>query len=74
MLVMDGVRLFSRPGPLLADTLEALIEALHPEAQPFGHQGTQWRYLQWPLKSRDKASHDGELGAAGQDKHAICVR
>eukprot|EP00884_Botryococcus_braunii_P018529 jgi/Botrbrau1/535/Bobra.0010s0010.1 len=45
VIVMDGVRLFSRPGPFLVETLEALIEALHPEAQPFGHQGTHWRYL-----------------------------
>lgn len=43
--VVDGVHVFSRPGPLLAQSLEVLVEILHPEAQPFGHQGRLWRWL-----------------------------
>ena len=32
----DSMRLFSRAGPALADTLELLVELCHPEAQPYG--------------------------------------
>uniref|UniRef100_A0A7S1X490 Fe/B12 periplasmic-binding domain-containing protein n=1 Tax=Tetraselmis chuii TaxID=63592 RepID=A0A7S1X490_9CHLO len=48
LVAFDGTRLFSRPGPLLADTLEALVEALHSEAQPFGHEGRGWARVAMP--------------------------
>jgi iron complex transport system substrate-binding protein len=38
----DGNALFNRPGPRVAETLEALAEMLHPEAFRFGHEGTGW--------------------------------
>ncbi len=41
-----GARVFSRPGPLLVASLEALVEALHPEAQPYGHAGRLWSALE----------------------------
>lgn len=42
-VVLDGVRMLSRPGPLLADTLEAMVEAMHPGlTHSFGHRGTMW--------------------------------
>lgn len=44
--VMDGVRMMSRPGPLLKESLECLVEILHPEAQRFGHHGRYWRWIQ----------------------------
>ncbi|CAG9465383.1 unnamed protein product [Pedinophyceae sp. YPF-701] len=47
VVAVDAVRLFSRPGPLLADTLEALCEIFHStfgEMQPFGH-GERWQVL-----------------------------
>ncbi|KAK9830130.1 hypothetical protein WJX72_009923 [[Myrmecia] bisecta] len=43
--VLDGNRLFSRPGPLLVESMEALVEVLHPEAQRYGHEGKSWQYL-----------------------------
>ncbi|EFN55954.1 hypothetical protein CHLNCDRAFT_145264 [Chlorella variabilis] len=43
--VVDGERVFSRPGPWLVQSMEALVELLHPEAQAFGHQGKIWRWL-----------------------------
>eukprot|EP00899_Mesostigma_viride_P009362 jgi/Mesvir1/18427/Mv14294-RA.1 len=43
--VVDARGLFSRPGPLVAETLEVLVEILHPEAQPYGHQDKVWRHL-----------------------------
>lgn len=43
--VVDGERVFSRPGPLLVPSMEALVELMHPEAQPFGHEGKLWRWL-----------------------------
>eukprot|EP00873_Tetraselmis_striata_P017070 jgi/Tetstr1/437334/TSEL_026019.t1 len=48
LAAFDGTRLFSRPGPLLADTLEALVEALHPEAQRFGHRARNWAAMPMP--------------------------
>ena len=36
VIAIDGVRLLSRAGPALADAAEALVEALHPAAQPYG--------------------------------------
>jgi iron complex transport system substrate-binding protein len=41
----DGNALFNRPGPRLAETLEAMAEALHPAAFRFGHRGTSWERL-----------------------------
>jgi iron complex transport system substrate-binding protein len=38
----DGNAYFNRPGPRVAETLEILAEALHPEAFRFGHEGTGW--------------------------------
>ncbi len=38
----DGNALFNRPGPRVAETLECLAEAMHPEAFRFGHEGTGW--------------------------------
>lgn len=46
--VVDGERVFSRPGPALAQSMEALVEVLHPEAQRYGHQGTLWQWLPSP--------------------------
>ena len=43
--VVDGTRAFSRPGPLLVPSMQALVELLHPEAQPFGLEGRLWRWL-----------------------------
>jgi iron complex transport system substrate-binding protein len=39
------VKVFSRPGPWLVQSLEALVEALHDEAQQFGHRGRLWQVL-----------------------------
>lgn len=43
--VVDGEHVFSRPGPLLCASMEALVEVLHPEAQPYGHEGRLWQWL-----------------------------
>mmetsp|Transcript_28479 Transcript_28479/g.54321 ORF Transcript_28479/g.54321 Transcript_28479/m.54321 type:complete len:336 (+) Transcript_28479:133-1140(+) len=43
MIATDAVRMFSRPGPLLVDTLEMLVEILHPEAQEYGHRMHNWQ-------------------------------
>lgn len=43
--VVDGERIFSRPGPLLTQSLGALVEILHSECQPFGYEGTLWAWL-----------------------------
>lgn len=45
--VVDGEHVFSRPGPLLVQSLECLVEMLHPEAQQ-AHQGKLWRWLPSP--------------------------
>jgi iron complex transport system substrate-binding protein len=44
----DGNAFFNRPGPRVAETLEILAEALHPEAFRFGHEGTGWERLERP--------------------------
>ena len=52
----DGNAYFNRPGPRIAETLEILAEALHPEAFRFGHGGVAWeRWL-------DPAGARGPLG------------
>lgn len=43
--VVDGERVFSRPGPLLAESMEVLVEILQPEAQGYNHQGRLWQLL-----------------------------
>eukprot|EP00803_Ostreobium_quekettii_P002240 evm.model.scf_178.7 EVM.evm.TU.scf_178.7 scf_178:70630-75639(+) len=45
MAVVDGSRVLCQPGPSISESLEVLLEVLHPEAQPFGHQGELWRSL-----------------------------
>jgi iron complex transport system substrate-binding protein len=42
LLAMDGVHVFSRPGPWLVQSMESLVEALHPDAPGFGHRGKLW--------------------------------
>jgi len=44
--VADGAALFGRPGPQVAETLEALAEMLHPAAFRFGHEGRVWTRLE----------------------------
>jgi iron complex transport system substrate-binding protein len=41
----DGAALFARPGPRVAEALEAIAEMLHPAAFRFGHEGTAWKRL-----------------------------
>lgn len=38
----DGNAFFNRPGPRVAEALEILAEALHPEAFRYGHEGSGW--------------------------------
>ncbi len=38
----DGNAYFNRPGPRAVETLEALVEMIHPEARPFGREGEVW--------------------------------
>ncbi|GLI66508.1 hypothetical protein VaNZ11_010341, partial [Volvox africanus] len=45
VIVTDGRRVFSRPGPWLVQSLEVLVEALHGEAQEYGHEGQLWALL-----------------------------
>lgn len=45
LIAVDGVRVFSRPGPWLVESLEVLIEVLHSEAQPYGHEGKLWKTM-----------------------------
>ncbi|KAG2438599.1 hypothetical protein HXX76_005149 [Chlamydomonas incerta] len=46
VIVTDGLHVFSRPGPWLVQSLEVLVEALHGEAQGYGHEGRLWAPLQ----------------------------
>ena len=44
VVVMDGVKLFSRAGPSIVDSCEALLEVLFREAQCYGHHAAGlWR-------------------------------
>jgi iron complex transport system substrate-binding protein len=43
VFLAEGNQLFNRPGPRLAESLEALAEMLHPELFRFGHEGRFWR-------------------------------
>jgi iron complex transport system substrate-binding protein len=38
----DGNAYFHRPGPRLVESLEILVEILHPELFQFGHEGRGW--------------------------------
>ncbi len=40
---LDGHSFFNRPGPRLADSLEILVEILHPGAAPPRYRGSAWR-------------------------------
>jgi iron complex transport system substrate-binding protein len=46
--VVDGAHVLSRPGPLLASSVECLVEILHPEAQRHGHESRLWQWLPAP--------------------------
>ena len=37
--------LFGRPGPQVAEALEAIAEMLHPAAFRFGHEGKAWKHI-----------------------------
>ncbi len=52
VIVTDGLHVFSRPGPWLVQSLEVLVEALHGEAQGYGHEGSLWA----PLEGRHRAA------------------
>jgi iron complex transport system substrate-binding protein len=39
----DGNQYFNRPGPRVLETLEILIEMLHPHHAPAQHRGAAWR-------------------------------
>jgi iron complex transport system substrate-binding protein len=43
--VTDGNQFFNRPGPRLVESLEILVEMLHPGVFDFGHRGTGWDVL-----------------------------
>lgn len=44
--VVDGEEIFTRPGPLLVDSVECLIEIFYyEEAHTFGHFGKKWKWL-----------------------------
>jgi len=41
----DGNQYFNRPGPRVVETLECLIEMLHPEERPARLRGQAWRVM-----------------------------
>ena len=41
----DGHRLMNRPGPGLVDSLEVLVEILHPDGEAPSHRGTSWERI-----------------------------
>ncbi len=43
--ILDGNRHFNRPGPRIAESLEILLEVLHPDRFGFGHRDTAWSPL-----------------------------
>jgi ABC-type Fe3+-hydroxamate transport system, periplasmic component len=43
VILTDGNQYFNRPGPRLAESLEILVEVLHPEVFHFGHEGLSWQ-------------------------------
>jgi len=44
--VAEGTVLFGRPGPQVAEALEALAGMLHPAAFRFGHEGKAWMRIE----------------------------
>ncbi len=42
VFVADGNQYFNRPGPRLVESLEIMVEILHPSAFKFGHEGIGW--------------------------------
>jgi len=62
-----GVRVFSRPGPLLVASLEAMVEVLHGEAQGFGHAGRLWAPLTGGGAVQDASTSGGSGGGAGSN-------
>jgi len=61
----DGTRMLSRPGPLLVDSLEMLVEILNPEAQSYGRAGRDWAWADEGL-----GQGAGEAGRGGAPAHA----
>jgi iron complex transport system substrate-binding protein len=45
VFLTDGHQFFNRPGPRIVQSLQILIEILHPEANPSMHCGTGWEPL-----------------------------
>jgi iron complex transport system substrate-binding protein len=45
LYLVDGNRHFNRPGPRIVESLEILLEILHPEELAFGHEGSAWERL-----------------------------
>ena len=45
VFIADGNQYFNRPGPRLAESLEILAEAIHPDVFDFGHRGQGWTPL-----------------------------
>jgi iron complex transport system substrate-binding protein len=43
--VTDGNQFFNRPGPRIVESLEILLEILHPARFAFGHEGEGWQPL-----------------------------
>ena len=41
----DGNRYFNRPGPRVVETLEALVEMLHPDRRAPRLRGRAWRVM-----------------------------
>jgi iron complex transport system substrate-binding protein len=43
VFLADGNQYFNRPGPRLVESLEILVELLHPDLFAFGHEGRGWQ-------------------------------
>ncbi len=43
--LLDGNRHFNRPGPRILESLEILLEVIHPGRYGFGHEGVAWEPL-----------------------------
>ena len=69
--VVDGERVFSRPGPLLADSMEVLVEILQPEAQGYGHQGGLWELLPAEAAERQGEASGSDSDQGGQLEPAL---
>lgn len=42
VITVNGAEYVNRPGPRIADSLEILAEAIHPDEFEFGHEGRGW--------------------------------